>query len=77
MNLFTNTIKVTKIDYYGQPYEATIVNPNRRNLGDLWQKFTAMQKEQPVIDHTGQSGGVSEAWYEREILKEEIKNNTI
>lgn len=45
MNLFTKTKKVIKLDYFGKPYQATILEDKRIDKGELWKRFKEMQKE--------------------------------
>ena len=42
---YTELETVTKIDYFGNPYQVTILKQQRKlNLGELWEKFKAMDR---------------------------------
>lgn len=42
MNLFSQTKQITRIDYYGAEYTATIVDDHQPDLSTLWRNFTRM-----------------------------------
>ena len=47
MNQFTEFKKVTKLDYHGQPYEATVAVDNNPDLAQLWKRFMEDFNNQP------------------------------
>lgn len=44
-NLFTPTRTVIKLDYWGQPYEATVTGREELNLATLWQLWRTRTAE--------------------------------
>lgn len=44
-NLFTPTRRVIKLDYWGQPYEATVTGRKELDLATLWQLWRTRTAE--------------------------------
>ena len=52
-------VKVTKLDYFGKPYEAYERIDRRPDLGKAWKRFSDDFKNQETKDVTGRSGSYS------------------
>ena len=63
------------------PFSGYRFHKKQTNLADLWDKFKAMQSQSAAWhskrDDRGQYGTVSKSWREREVIKEQIKNEGI
>lgn len=54
MRLFTNIIQVTKLDYFGVPYDTSIEEPPAtRTRGELWKSWrdTRLDNDKYMNDH--------------------------
>ena len=52
-------VKVTRLDYFGKPYEAYVRINRRPDLGKLWAGFREQFRNQETKDITGRSGSYS------------------
>lgn len=43
MNIFTPIRTETRLDYYGNPYEAIVIGNRQRDLSELWEQFKKQQ----------------------------------
>ena len=52
-------VKVTKLDYFGQPYEAYVRIDRLPDYGKLWKQFSNDFRNQETKDITNRSGSYS------------------
>lgn len=74
MNIFTGFKTVTKLDYHGSAYTVNIMDDKRIDLSKLWKSFAEVQLQN---QRDIRLGSVSQSWQDREIIKEQIKNESI
>lgn len=70
MNQFTKFKNVTKLDYFGIPYEAHVVDDGHiKTKEQLWEEFRNIPRQNNIGGH---KINFSESWKQRELLKQNI-----
>ena len=62
-------VKVTKLDYYGQPYEAYERIDRLPDYGKLWKQFSEDFRNQETKDITGRSGSYNPPLEQIELIE--------
>lgn len=81
MTNLTPTRTIIRLDYYGQPYEATVVGRQLPDRGELWSRFLTKTKEQREWERKvyvpGQHQELNREWFARESYKVNRENEKV